>query len=147
MLSELSFAFLIAAICVVIHTSGMVIVAEWLINKRQAVERRPGLISHTFLLISIFTVIILLHVLSTAIWAMFYFYQGLFADPETALYFSLGSYTTVGYGDVVLPQRWRLLGGVEALSGVLLCGLSAAFIFAIVNGLLRVRAEIRNPVD
>jgi hypothetical protein len=146
MLTELIIAFGIVAICVLIHTSCIVVFAEWLLSKRPAIEKRPGLLSNTLLLLSVFAVILSLHVVATAIWAVFYLERGLFEDLETAFYFSLGSYAAIGYGDIVLPQRWRLLGGIEGLSGVLLCGLSTAFIFAIVNGLLRIRIQTRSNV-
>jgi hypothetical protein len=139
MLAELFRAFTIVAICAVIHTTGVVVFAEWLISRRQAIERQPGLLKDSLLLISVVAVIIVLHVIETGIWAAFYYARNLFPDYETALYFSLGSYSTIGYGDVVLPQRWRLLGGIEGLSGVLLCGVSAAFVFAILNGLFQMR--------
>ena len=90
-------------------------------------------------LIIVFAVIILLHVGEAAIWGIFYYRRNLFTDYETSLYFSLTSYTTIGYGDVVLPQKWRLLGAIEGISGVLLCGLSTAFIFAIVSAILQMR--------
>ena len=51
-------------------------------------------------------------------------------------YFSAASYATVGYGDVVLPWMWRTLGPVESIIGVLMCGLSASFLFAIVSRLV-----------
>ena len=66
---------------------------------------------------------------------------GFFKDFETSWYFSLGSYTTIGYGDVVLPAKWRLFGGIEGISGVLLCGLSGAFLFAIINHMFQSRAQ------
>ena len=147
MLAELLFAFGIVAICVAIHTCGIVLFADWLLSRRHLLERRPGLLRNTLLLISIFAVIIVLHVVATAIWALFYLQRGLFTDPETAFYFSLGSYTTIGYCDVVLPHSMRLLGAIEGLSGVLLCGLSTAFIFAIMNGLLRMRIESRSQLS
>lgn len=89
------------------------------------------------LLTIIFGVIIVLHVFETNIWAVFYYWRRLFADYETSLYFSLGTYTTIGYGDVVLPTKWRLLGSIEGISGVLLCGLSTAFLFAVINVLFQ----------
>jgi hypothetical protein len=52
-----------------------------------------------------------------AIWAAFYFGNSLFSDFETALYFSTTSYTTIGFGDVVLPRAWRMLGGIEGVTG------------------------------
>ena len=45
-------------------------------------------------------------------------------DLPSAFYFSAVTYTTTGYGDLVLPKEWRLVGGVEALTGILMCGLS-----------------------
>ncbi|HEY6186312.1 MAG TPA: potassium channel family protein [Pyrinomonadaceae bacterium] len=141
MLRELIFASGIVAICIVIHITGMVILAEQLIDRREWIQRQTSLMSHTLLLIAVFAVIILLHLSETAIWAAFYQWQRLFPDYETSLYFSLGSYTTIGYGDVVLPQRWRLLGGIEGISGVLLCGLSTAFIFVIVNAVFQIRIQ------
>jgi hypothetical protein len=41
------------------------------------------------------------------------------------------TYTTTGYGDLVLPVEWRLVGGIEALTGILMCGLSTGFFFAV----------------
>ena len=141
MLRELLFASGIVAVCVVIHTVGLVILTDQLIQRKEALERGFGMAKFAALLILLFTVAILLHVGETGVWAAFYYGRGLFSDFETALYFSLGSYTTIGYGDVVLPQRWRLLGAIEGISGVLLCGLSGAFIFAIVQSLFQIRVR------
>jgi len=141
MLRELMFAFAVVAVCVVIHTTGLVVFTEWLLRNRSKIEKRPGLVSQALLLILMFFFIIILHVLETGIWAAFYLHRELFSDFETSLYFSLVSYTTIGYGDVVLPQNWRLLGGVEGISGVLLCGISTAFFFAYVSGLFQIRVQ------
>jgi voltage-gated potassium channel len=142
-LRELFVAFGIVAVCVLIHVIGMVSLIEWLLEQRTTLERKTGMTQFSLLLIVIFAIVILLHLAETAIWAAFYSWRNLFPDYETSLYFSLGSYTTIGYGDVVLPQRWRLLGGIEGVSGVLLCGLSTAFIFAIVNALFQIRMQKR----
>ena len=56
-------------------------------------------------------------------------------DMATAVYFSAVTYTTTGYGDVVLPPGRRLDGGVEALTGILMCGWSTGFFVAVVNRL------------
>ena len=140
-LKELVVAFAIMAICVVIHSATLVNFSAWLITKRPNIDQRNAMLLYSLMLILSFFVLILLHLAETGIWALFYYWRGLFADFETSLYFSLGSYTTIGYGDVVLPQRWRMLGGIEGLSGVLLCGLSAAFVFALVNSAFQFRVE------
>ena len=55
-------------------------------------------------------------------------------------YFSGVTYTTLGCGDAVLPQEWRLLGPVEVLTGILMCGLSAGFFFAVVSKFLATKS-------
>jgi hypothetical protein len=140
MLAEVSVAFVILAICVVIHTSVLLVFAKWML--RHLAESQRRLTKHGVLLILVFFIVIVLHMLETALWASFYYWQSLFPDFETSLYFSLTSYTTIGFGDVVLPQKWRLLGAMEGISGVLLCGLSTAFIFAVVNLLFRLRTGL-----
>ena len=142
MLSELLIAFAIVAICVVIHAGGIALFAQFL-TSRFPPENLTTVSRQALVLIVVFAVVISLHLIETGIWAVFYFWNNLFPDYETALYFSLGSYSTIGYGDVVLSQRWRLLGGIEGISGVLLCGLSGAFIFAVVNVLYQTRMQQR----
>ena len=53
-------------------------------------------------------------------------------DLHAAFYFSAVTYTTTGYGDLVLPEAWRLVGGIEALTGILMCGLSTSVFFTVV---------------
>jgi len=137
MLAELLIAFVIVGVCVVIHITGIVVLAWWILQRHELFETDPTIIRSIITLIAVFGVIIVLHLTETAVWASFYQIWGLFPDFETSLYFSLTSYTTMGFGDVVLPEKWRLLGGVEGISGVLLCGISTAFIFVILQGLLR----------
>ena len=64
-------------------------------------------------------------------------------EAETAFYFSGVTYATIGYGDVVLPQPWRLFGPVEGLTGILMCGLSAGMFFAVVNRIYSACAEAK----
>ncbi len=141
MLNESIFAFLLSGICVVIHSAGMVLLGIPLVSRREAIGQRAGSVYNSLLLIATFAVLTLLHLVENCIWAAFYYWQGLFGNYETSLYFSLGTYTTIGYGDVVLPEKWRLLGAMQGLSGVLLCGLSTAFLFAVVNAFFQVRIE------
>jgi voltage-gated potassium channel Kch len=65
-------------------------------------------------------------------------------DLQSALYFSAVTYTTTGYGDLVLPQEWRLVGAIEALTGILMCGWSTGFFFAVVSRMFQADA---NRVD
>ena len=140
-MSEFLVAFAIVTACVIIHVTGIVWLGEILISWKARRQRPFGTFGYMVLLIIVFAVTIMLHIGETMVWAGFYFERGLFQDFETSFHFSLTSYTTVGFGDVVLPRAWRLLGGVESISGVLLCGLSTAFVFAVVNALFQMRVE------
>jgi hypothetical protein len=75
-------------------------------------------------------------VLGRQIWLAFVLdISGAVADISAAIYSSAGSYTTSG-SDIVLPPQWRLLGPFEAVDGMLMFGVSTAFIFAVVNRLI-----------
>ena len=76
---------------------------------------------------------ILLHLIEISLWAVFYAWQHCLPDLNSAFYFSAMTYTTTGYGDVLLPHAWRLVGAVEALTGILMCGCSTGFFFAVVS--------------
>ena len=81
--------------------------------------------------------LLLLHLAEAVVWALFYWLVGGLPDLESATYFSLTSYTTVGYGDVVLPEPWRLLGPLEAAVGVLMLGWSTGVIVAVIGTIYR----------
>lgn len=141
MLNEIAVAGLIVSVCLLIHVAGLLLMAEWVLQRREYLERQGARIRYAILIILLFSGIMFLHTVETGIWAIFYYSRALFVDFETSLYFSLTSYTTIGYGDVLLPQRWRLLGAIEGISGVLLCGISTAFIFAVMSALFQTRMQ------
>ena len=77
--------------------------------------------------------LLLLHLAEAIVWALFYLLIGLLPDLEAAAYFSLTSYTTVGYGDLLLKEPWRLLGPIEAAVGVLMLGWSTGLLVALIT--------------
>jgi hypothetical protein len=79
------------------------------------------------------------HLAQMALWAGAFLGCGEFHDFETAFYHSAVNYTSLGYGDIVMSERWRLLGPLEAMTGVLLFGLSAATVFAVMSRLIGLR--------
>jgi hypothetical protein len=84
------------------------------------------------------------HLTQIALWAVAFLLCGAMSHFEMACYFSAQNYTGLGYGDVLLSDRWRLLGPLEAINGLLFFGLSTALLFAVVSRLVanRLRAEI-----
>ena len=83
------------------------------------------------------------HLFEIALWAIVFLLCGEMATFETAFYISAQNYTALGYGDVVLSQRWQLLGPLEAINGLLLFGLSTAVMFAILSRLIGTRLHLQ----
>jgi ion channel len=129
MVGKLLISFLLLALCVVIHAAGA---SEALRRLPHHLEKWTGFWWSSWLFILLAGWMVLLHLLEITAWAVFYEWLGAIADLPSALYFSAVTYTTTGYGDIVLPLEWRLVGGVEALTGILMCGWSTGFFFAVV---------------
>lgn len=75
------------------------------------------------------------HIIQIWIWAIFYLYVEALPDLESALYFSTSTFTTVGFGDVVLTEKWRLVSSFQSANGFILFGWSTAFIFELMSRL------------
>jgi hypothetical protein len=136
MVARLLVACSLMALCVTIHAAGVSIALGRL--RRARMPQRFWLSIRLFVVVAVW--IVLLHLVEISVWAAAYVWYGAMPDLPTALYFSAVTYTTTGYGDLVLPAEWRLDGGVEALTGILMCGWSTGFFFAIVN---RIQEEQR----
>lgn len=147
MWNELAIAFGFFAICVVIHSFCLLLLGKWLVGKRLWLEHHGWIGVLASLLILVSTVITMLHLFEAALWAGIYLSWSMFPDFETALYFSLTSYSTIGYGDVLMPERWRLLGCIEGITGVLLSGLSTAFLFVILSAVLRILTQAEQNTE
>ena len=78
-------------------------------------------------------IMFLASMIEAGIWAGTYLAVGAISGLEPALYFSTVTFTTLGYGDVVLDDRWRLLGSIEAGNGIIMFGWTTALIFAAVH--------------
>ena len=75
------------------------------------------------------------HIVQIWLWAIFYISVTEFESFEEALYFSTSTFTTVGYGDIVLDESWRLISSFQSANGFLLFGWSTAFIFEVMSKL------------
>lgn len=100
----------------------------------------------SILMVRFTTAMIVLHIFEIFLWTGFYRWF-CFPSWETCVYFSAASYSTVGYGDVLLPHVWRLLGPVEGIAGVLMTGLSVSLLFAIATRLVESETVSKNFPD
>jgi voltage-gated potassium channel Kch len=80
-------------------------------------------------------ILFLASLVEVSLWSVTYLVVGPIADLESALYFSTVTFTTVGYGDVLLSSPWRLLGSFEAANGIIMSGWTTALIFSVVHTL------------
>jgi hypothetical protein len=131
MFSKLLIAWFLMALCVTVHAVGLTAAFSWV--KRQTIRLDGRFWFATWMLIRIAGWTVLMHLIQIGLWASFYAWKQGMPDLQSAFYFSAVTYTTTGYGDLVLPKEWQLVGAVEALTGILMCGLSTGFFFAILN--------------
>jgi hypothetical protein len=84
-------------------------------------------------------ILLLAHTAEVITWAVAYSILDVTSPGTDVLYFAFVNYTTLGYGDVVPAERWRLLGPIAAMNGVLLFGWSTAVIFEVLRHAMRIR--------
>ena len=131
MIATLLIAWCLLAVTVAIHAAGLSAMLPHVLSALP--DRRFWPVTWQILWVA--WRLILLHLTEIAAWALFYWWQCL-PDAESSFYFSGVTYATLGYGDLVLPDEWRLLGPVEGLVGILMCGLSTGFFFVVVSKFL-----------
>ena len=139
MIQQLLFALALTSVTVVLHALGTVYIAIPVTGVWRSTTAKETLPRPVWSVIRLVSLLLLLHLVEMAVWAAGFAIGDVLPDFETALYFSLTSYTTVGYGDVVPPIPWRLLGPIEAAVGILMLGWSTSIIVAAVQRLYNAR--------
>ncbi len=94
----------------------------------------------TRLLISTAVFLLFIHLTQAALWALTYMLLPGITEFETfekSMYFSLVTFTTLGYGEITMASANRILAGLEAINGIMLIGWSTAFMFAIFQELIK----------
>ncbi len=134
----------IIVVTVVFHVAGLVGLAK-VLPRVPLPERIWGLDAKLFgLLLTAVLGVIFVHVVESWIWALVYYGLDEFSDMETALYFSVVTSTTLGYGDLMLSAKWRILSTFEAMGGLILFGASTGFLMALVKRLIdRDQSEVK----
>lgn len=132
MLRQILFGGALNVANIAIHAFVMTIVVQ----VAQSAHAKSKIGSSVYLvMIMIPTVLVLMvtHTVEVAVWAIAYFIVGAAPDGTDWLYFAFVNYTTLGYGDVIPVPRWRLLGPMTAMNGVLMFGWSTAVIFEVLR--------------
>ena len=136
MLGQLLLGGGVSVINIAIHAATMVVIIR---IGRAELAKSPSQRVWDLIVVMIVTVTILMvaHVVEVVVWAVAYAAVGVAPDGSDRLYFAFVNYTTLGYGDVVPVEGWRLIGPITALNGVLMIGWSTAVIFEVLRRAVR----------
>jgi hypothetical protein len=119
-----------------IQVVAVVLLLRYLIRKLNAKDRILQGFGFDIYMISIVLLILFIgHLVQIGIWAGLFLYLDEFSDFVTAFYHSTVNFASLGYGDIVMSEKWRLLGALEATNGVLMFGLSSGTIIAMMTNL------------
>ena len=132
----------IIVVNMVIQSAFVVLLIRYLIDKDAMNLEKATFVSDTTVIILVLAALLFGHILQFMIWAEVFVLIDEFPDFNTAFYHSIVNFSSLGYGDIVMSEKWRLLGALEACNGVLMFGLSAGTILAIMRQLFK-RYEIR----
>lgn len=126
---------------VAIHGIGTTAWTRYIVNHKAVSD---SLMKRGILMLILTAILLLmLHTIEVLLWALIYLATPTIAeivDLEKAIYFSMITFTTLGYGDITISGEWQLLSGWEAMNGILMFGWSTALLFAVVQHLWQFEA-------
>lgn len=122
-------------VCIILQCLVVALMLVYLRN-RDAAQRMRATFAEAARLLTVAMLILMLgHLVQIAVWAGLFQLLGEFSDFQTAYYHSSVNFATLGYGDIVMSERRRLLGGLEAANGVLMFGLTTSALYATIQAL------------
>ncbi len=133
MLIAIGLGILLAVVTISIHALGTSTLIRLLQSKSGSFKKRFGDLKALSIAA---TGLLVIHIIETTIWATAYLLAvggKKFANFEEAVYFSTVTFTTLGYGDIVIDGRWRMLSACQAMTGLLVFGWSTALLFSVVE--------------
>jgi voltage-gated potassium channel len=135
LIREIGIAVRIVIITLWLQSAGLAALIHWVRHALASEAHKLGPFRSAVRVVRLAAAVIVLHGVLILFWASCY-RRLCFSSWESALYFSASSYATVGYGDIVLPSNWRMLGPLESIIGVLMSGISVSVLFAAVTRLV-----------
>ncbi len=122
-----------------VHATGVRRVTSHVARRSVAIMERPTGWRADLLMASTVYWLLSLHLLEMFLWASALVYSGLVPDWRVAGFFAGNTYTTVGYGDFVLPQKWEMLAPIIAISGLFTFGWSGSVLVDLVGRCQRIK--------
>jgi len=144
MLTQTLLGSLLMLVTVFIHSIGTSVALRWIIFKHRSRTQRTSVVQRSLIVGIVVLIMFIATLFESSIWALTYYLVDAISKVEEALYFSTVTYTTLGYGDVILQDEWRLLSAFEAANGVIIFGWTTAVIIVAMNDVSRRLAELRS---
>jgi hypothetical protein len=119
---------------VVIHVLGLGLINEQIVA-RTSHRVNPQHLTASFVVVMAAAILLvtLLHAIEGIVWALAYLSLGALPDIRTAMLYSLSAITAYGHAAIFLDAHWQMMGALEALNGLILFGLTTAFLFALIQ--------------
>lgn len=143
MLIELALSSVMVVITVMVHLIGLNMVLRLLRSHNQFIRKLR--ITPLTLLFSASLGIFAIHTVEIWLYAALFVGLGVFHKFEAALYFSTSTYAAIGYGDLLMPYGWRVLGAIEGATGIIMFGWSTAFLVSLLAKLNLLRHDWLAP--
>ena len=146
--SDWAWSLPLIAITVVIHVFGLGVITGKVSRFLNRNHDRRGFASMFALIMSVtVTLATILHGIEGAVWAAAYRLLGALPENKAAMLYSISAMTSYGNSNLNLPHDWQMMGALEALNGMLLFGLSTAFLFAMIQRVwpIGIRGRDRQP--
>lgn len=120
-----------------IHVTGLALINETLGRPGAEVVLHRRILKFVLVMAIVTVVVTILHGIEAFIWASAYRLLDSFPDYKTAMLYSLSAMTSYGHANVFLDPHWQMMGALESLNGMLLLGLTTAFLFSFLQKLSR----------
>ena len=137
-------------VCLAIQVLALIIVLRYLLRSAAHRSEATSVLADLGAICFVAMTSFVGHLVQAAIWALLFLRLDQFEDFQTAYYHSLVNLSSLGYGDLVMDPPWRLLGAMEAAGGVLLFGVTAGALLAIMHSIFSQRGaikELNRPAD
>lgn len=118
---------------VVVHVCGLALIGERVVAVISRTSRRRFILKFARIMGVTAVLATMLHGFEAFMWASAYRFLGALPNNRTAMLYSLSAITSYGHANLFLEDRWQLMGALEALDGMLLFGLTTAFMFAMIQ--------------
>lgn len=132
-ISKIFLAALMMIVTTAIHAGAMMLTLQ--VCRRQHAAKRYYRLSRVLRVSGVIIGMFIVAVIEVVVWAVMFLTVGALDGIEKAVYFSMVTFTTLGYGDVLLNEQWRVLASFEAANGIIMFGWTTAIVMYVIRHL------------